>query len=221
MRQNVMGHVVTFPADRHQEVQQLLPWYGTGQLDEAERDLVEAHLADCAECRAELEAEPTLKAALASASPDAETGWAALEARARHAAPAPRRARRPWTAAGRKLVRPDAWKWLAAGQFAVLVVVGIAALPTGPAARHGAYRALGEAPAARSGNVLAMFRPDTSVAAMRHSLEASGARFVDGPTPAGAYLLQVPGGEKGRELAALRNDPNVTMAEPIEQAPPE
>jgi hypothetical protein len=221
MRQNDMGHVVTFPADRHQEVQQLLPWYGTGQLGETEHALVEAHLGECAECREDLEAEPALKAALASASPDAETGWAALEARARRSTPAPRRPRRPWAAAGRKLVQPEGLKWVVAAQFAALIVVGIAALPTSPPARQGAYRALGEAPSTRGGNVLAMFRPDASVAAMRHSLEASGARFVDGPTPAGAYLLQVPGGENGYQLAALRHDPNVTMAEPIEQAPTE
>ncbi|HEX4737090.1 MAG TPA: zf-HC2 domain-containing protein [Allosphingosinicella sp.] len=219
-----MGHVVTFPADRHPEVQHLLPWYGTGQLAEDERAMVEAHLGECAECRADLEAEPMLKEALASASPDAETGWAALEARARRSMPAPRRANRPWSALGPRLMRPERLKWVVGAQFAALVVLSVAVLPTAtsvPAERQGAYRTLGDAPAGRSGNVLAMFRPDASIAAMRHSLDASGARFVDGPTPAGAYVLDVPGGEKGRELAALRRDPNVTMAEPIEEAPPE
>ena len=125
---------------------------------------------------------------------------------------------------GPRLMRPERLKWVVAAQFAALVVLGFAALPTAPTAppaRQGAYRTLGDAPAARSGNVLAMFRPDASVAAMRHSLDASGARFVDGPTPAGAYVLDVPGGENGGELAALRRDPNVTMAEPIEEAPAE
>src|SRR3954468_3161419 len=127
-----MGHVLTFPADRHQEVQQLLPWHGAGTLDETDRALVEAHLGDCAECRAELDREPVLKAALASASPDAETGWASLEARARRSVPASRQSRRPWAAAGRKLLRPEGLKWVAAAQFAALVVLGIAALPTAP-----------------------------------------------------------------------------------------
>lgn len=219
-----MGHVVTFPADRHQEVQRLLPWYGTGRIDEAEQALVEAHLEECAECRRDLEAEPALKAALASAAPDAEAGWAALEARARASLPAPRRRARPWVQAARGLMRPERLKWAVAAQFAALVVLGAAALqvaPTAPAARHAAYRALGDAPPARSANVLAMFRPDASVGSVRRSLEASGARFVDGPTTAGAYLLEVPGGESGRALAALRRDPNLTMAEPIEQAPAE
>jgi len=220
-----MGHVVAFPADRHQEVQQLLPWYWTGKLDEAEQALVEAHLGDCAECRADVGTEPALKSALASASPDAETGWASLEARARRSMPAPRRSNRPWAAAGRRLVRPQTLKWVAAAQFAALVVLSVAALPSNPTQpqqqRQGAYRALGDAPTGRTGNVLAMFKPNASVAEMRHSLDASGARLVDGPTPAGAYLLEVPGGENGHELATLRRDPNVTMAEPMEEAPAE
>jgi hypothetical protein len=218
-----MGHVVSFPADRHQEVQQLLAWYWTGALDEADQALVETHLGDCAECRAELGTEPALKSALASASPDAETSWDSLRMRARSAS-APRRSRRPWVAAGRKLARPEGLKWVVAAQFVGLVVLGMAAVPTAPtapAARQGNYRALGDAPTGRTGNVLAMFRPDARVAEVRRSLEASGARLVDGPTPAGAYLLEVPGGQNGRELAALRSNPNVTMAEPIEEAPPE
>jgi anti-sigma factor RsiW len=221
---NDMGHVVTFPADRHQEVQLLLPWYGAGTLDEAETAMVEAHLGDCAECRAELEQEPALKAALASTSPDVEDSWSSLRAQVLRTRPAPRRTRRPWVAAGRRLVRPEGLKWVVAAQFAALVVLAVAALPDAPGApaqRQGAYRALGEAPSGRAGNVLAMFKPDASVASMRRSLDASGARLVDGPTPAGAYLLEVPGGESGRPLASLRGDPNVTMAEPIEQAPAE
>ncbi len=220
----MMGNVVTFPADRHWEVQQLLPWYGAGTLDEAERATVEAHLEECAECRAELDAEPELKAGLASASPEVETGWASLEARARRTMPRSRRTRRRWTAAGRALMRPKRLRWVVAAQFAALVVLGVAALPgapTAPPARQGAYRALGDAAPARTGNVLAMFKPNASVAGVRRSLDASGARFVDGPTAAGAYLLEVPGGAKGPELAALRKNPNVTMAEPIDRAPPE
>jgi hypothetical protein len=216
-----MGQVMTFPADRHQEVQLLLPWHSTGKLDEAEQALVEAHLAECELCRADVGAEPALRAALDLASP-VTSGWAALEARVRRASPEPRRTARPWLAAGRRLMRPERLKWVVAAQFAALVVLGVAALPDSPpAARDGPYRVLGDAAAARSGNVLAMFRPEASEAALRHSLQASGARLVDGPTAAGAYLLDVPGGENGRPLAALRHDPSVTMAEPIAQAPPE
>jgi anti-sigma factor RsiW len=212
---------MTFPADPHQAAQQLLPWYWTGKLDAAEQALVEAHLDECGECRADLGTEPGLKAALDLTSPEAASGWASLQARVERSTPAPRRRRRPaWTATGR-LFRPERLKWVVAAQFAALVVLAVAALPDSTPAREGQYRALGDAAGARSGNVLAMFRPQTSEAAMRHALQANGARLVDGPTPAGAYLLDVPGGETGRQLAGLRSNPNVTMAEPIEQAPSE
>lgn len=215
-----MGHVVTFPTDRHQEVQQLLPWYETGKLDEAERALVEDHLQGCAECREELESEPALKTALAAESVAAGQGWGALEGRLRQSPPR-RRPERRWTAPARALMRPERLKWVVAAQFAAILLLGVAALPSQPEQRQGDYRALGDAPAARAGNVLAMFKPGASEAEFRHALMASGARLVDGPTEAGAYVLLVPGGEQGAGLAALRHDPHVTLAEPIEQAPAE
>ena len=38
----------------HDEAEELLPWYATGQLDPAERVLVEKHLSACADCRDQL-----------------------------------------------------------------------------------------------------------------------------------------------------------------------
>jgi hypothetical protein len=99
----------------------------------------------------------------------------------------------------------------------VLVLGG--ALATRP--DEAPYRVLGDAPSARPGNVLAMFRPETTEARFRAALQASGARVVDGPTSAHAYVLDVPGGAAGPALALLRRDPEVTMAEPIDRAPDE
>lgn len=39
---------------KHEEANDLLSWYATGTLDTTESDAVEAHVADCAECGAEL-----------------------------------------------------------------------------------------------------------------------------------------------------------------------
>ncbi|TFI56708.1 zf-HC2 domain-containing protein [Sphingomonas parva] len=225
-----MGHVVTLPADRHRETQMLLPWYAAGTLDEADRALVEAHLPDCAECRATLAAEPALREALRVEDEDGGQGWAALQARAAAAAPVPprRRARR-WSY--RAVADPARLKWLVAAQFAALVVLAVAAVPQAPppapagdgvqaaAGPEGRYRALGESGAARAGNVLAMFGRDATVEDLRRALDASGARLVDGPTAAGAYVLALPGGEAG--LAALRRQRHVILAEPIAQAPAE
>jgi anti-sigma factor RsiW len=210
-----MGEILSFPGDRHQEVQLLLPWYASARLGAEERAIVEAHLAGCAECRAEFNAEQRLRQAVTQLSPDAEQGWEALRAKVSAASAPHRRPRRSWAAAGRAVLRPERLRWVVAAQFVALLMLGALALPS---ARPAEYRALGDAPAVRSGNALAMFRPETSEAEMRRSLRASGARLIDGPTEADAYVLEV-GEPKG--LAALRRNPHVTMAEPIEQAPGE
>ena len=40
------------PAQPHDEAEELLPWYATGQLEAVQRERVEAHLAECADCQA-------------------------------------------------------------------------------------------------------------------------------------------------------------------------
>ena len=53
------SNIVHLEPDPHVAVQQLLPWFINGRLDAAEREQVEEHLAGCAACRAEFEAEVT------------------------------------------------------------------------------------------------------------------------------------------------------------------
>jgi hypothetical protein len=82
------GQIVRLEPDPHVAVQQLLPWYLTDRLAPAERAQVDAHVASCAECRAELEAERRWQAGPARAllQPDAaahvdvEAGWARMRA---------------------------------------------------------------------------------------------------------------------------------------------
>jgi hypothetical protein len=80
------------------------------------------------------------------------------------------------------------------------------------------YLALGAAPGATAGNVVIIFRPDTLESTLREALNASDARVVDGPTPAGAYVLHVPDAERPAALAELRRRAEVTLAEPIDAA---
>ena len=44
----------------HGEAEELLPWYANGQLDEADRAIVDAHLSSCAYCRQQLAIERRL-----------------------------------------------------------------------------------------------------------------------------------------------------------------
>ena len=43
--------------ENHQTIVELIPWYVNGTLNEVETDRVSAHLAGCATCRAQIDAE--------------------------------------------------------------------------------------------------------------------------------------------------------------------
>jgi hypothetical protein len=108
--------------------------------------------------------------------------------------------------------------WAAAAGLALVFVAG-------PMAMHGAqparYHALSApAPAASAGNVIVIFRPDASEAAIAEALRASDARLVDGPTAADAYVLRAPTAERDRALVSLREHRAVVLAEPIDGGGP-
>jgi hypothetical protein len=211
--------------DRHQEAQELLPWYVTGTLDAAERLMVENHLADCPECQSELTSERRLRSEVAAMPLDAELGWAAfrqkLEAETQQAIPPLppiRTSRLPAmrTAMRHALAKPGRTGWIMAAQAAALVLVATLVIPSfNPPA---AYRTLSAPPTATStaGNVIVMFRPNTPEQDMRRTLVDSGARLVDGPTEANAYILAVPAPQRTVALAKLRAQTDILMAEPID-----
>ena len=68
------GQVVPLGSDVHLKVQSLLPWYVGATLDAPEREGVEAHLADCPRCRAELAVERALQAAYAATAETIDRG---------------------------------------------------------------------------------------------------------------------------------------------------
>jgi anti-sigma factor RsiW len=217
----------------HLAVQQVLPWHVAGTLSAGEQAMVAQHLETCAVCRADVALERRLMlsepglpdgldadAALARLMPQ-------LDAVAQEAAPAP---------ASRPGARPDGaaplrgvlrhvvdmvsatlggggWRnWALAGQFAVILGLGVLLLPAG--APDPAYRALGSGTAAVP-DVVVMFQPEVRLDHVQQVLQASGARIVDGPTVTGAYLIDVAPGRVPQLLAALRADPAVRLAEPM------
>jgi hypothetical protein len=66
--------------------------------------------------------------------------------------------------------------------------------------------------------VVVVFQPTATEAQMRAALAASGARLVDGPTAADAYVLNVPPDRRERALATLRASKPVVAAEPVDAA---
>jgi anti-sigma factor RsiW len=212
-----MADIIRLHVGPHQQVQELLPWYVNGTLDDADRAQVEAHLADCAECRAELAHERPLAREVAAMPVGVAHDWAAMRARI-DAAPAPTRLAPPVPFVRRKV--PVSWMLAtplaaaAAFAFAVMLVPG-----QQPGAPGVTYRALGSAPVAQTGNALVMFTPEARDADIRAALTSAGARVVDGPTASGAWVVRVAPDNRDKSLATLRNLSAVTLAEPVDASP--
>src|SRR5215208_1880131 len=199
------------PDDPHDQAEELLPWYATGQLEGTDRARVERHLASCARCQRRLGIERVLIDRVRSYAPDVEAGWARL--RSRIEAP-PQKRPRLRDAVGElwnSLRRPSVAA-IAGAQVAFLAIAVWIAQPPG----QPAFVGLGSAPAPVQANLIVMFRPDAREAELRAALESSGTTLVGGPTEADAYLLHVPSGSRVSALARLRSNRNVTMAQPID-----
>jgi len=202
-----MADIIRLNGDTHAQTQHLLPWYVTGALAGKELILVEDHLAECSECREDAEIEKTLARHVRTLPCDVERGWHTLKARIDGGQP---QASRKAALFGRRI--PILWAVAAqAASLAVLAPLMAFTLTRPPLL----YRTLGAPPAAGIGNLIVVFEPKSSEAAVRAILTQNQARIVDGPTGADAYVLQVAPDRRAAVLAKLRSDRNVAVAEPI------
>ncbi len=222
----MIGRVIHMSSDEHRDIQLLLPWYLTGKLAASERDRVQAHLEECAGCRAELGAEQRLSREIAgltpaAGAPDVESGWRrmsqSLDRQPRVRAPFADWIER-FGAPRRKDALPQSgaapWLgWAVALQCCVLLVMGVVLWRAQQPAR---YHALGAAPASAAANIVVIFKPSTPERDLRAILRASSARLVDGPTVSDAYLLHVAPADRSAALARLRREQEVVLAEPVD-----
>jgi anti-sigma factor RsiW len=203
----------------HREAQDLLPWLANGRLDGAELQRVQAHLATCATCRADLDTLYTLQdvADLPPPGLDVDKAFARLLPQLDAVAPADAA---PVIPGWRTRLAANDGRWLRAAvglQFCAIVVLGALLLrPSGDtqmAAQDVTYRVLG-AEAGADSIVAVTFKPDTPEHELRRIVTASGAHIVGGPTVTGAWMLgsaQAPADVAAR----LRAESAVTLAEPL------
>ncbi|MBO9647770.1 MAG: zf-HC2 domain-containing protein [Variovorax sp.] len=215
------GRVVQLGADLHQKVQALLPWYVGEGLDAEERASVEAHIAECPRCQAELAWEREVHALYAQSTPaasgDADQGFALLRERISAGAPPPQSSGLLARLKARWREMPVWTRWTLVGQclaVAVLSSVVLIALAPDPG-----FRALGGssagAGAVGGGNLIVRFRPEATEQEMRRVLRDSEARLVYGPTTTDAYLLAVPAGLESEAVKRLRSERAVLLVETL------
>lgn len=198
----------------HERAQQLLPWLPDCAMDAAEFAAVEAHVEACAECQADLAWQSRLRASMPPDDNafDADRAFARLLPRLEPQPPRVSVLDR-WR---REVAANTAWlRWTAAAQLAAIAV--LAAMLAGSGADRGDYRALGSAQPAQ-GDLVLVFRPDTTEREMRRILQESGARVVDGPGAAGAWVLALPAGQATAALGRLQSEPAVALAQPLAAA---
>jgi anti-sigma factor RsiW len=208
------GQIIQMPSDEHRDIQALLPWFVTGELEKPESDRIQAHVEDCAQCRSELETERRLARRIAETSqvvsaPDVEHGWKLISRSLDDERPAP-------TPSGwfTRLREATSWMGVAvAVQFCLLVAMGFALWR---AESVPGYHVLGSMSASADANVVVIFRPETSERDLRSLLRSSGARLVGGPTVSDAYLLRVTPATRAAVVARLRQESEVVLAEPID-----
>jgi anti-sigma factor RsiW len=205
-----MGDIIRLQDELHARTQGLLPWYVNGTLDAAEREAVDAHLAQCAECSADVRREHALAAQIAELGIDTDHGWDKMRERMTRLPP---RASAPV----RFLRRPVSFGWVVAAQLAAAALILAVLLPTRQDSPAPTYHVLGAAPTARAGNVIVQFSPEVTTHQMQATLAGIDARIVDGPTVTGAYVLHVTDAGRPAALTRLRGTPGTVLAEPIDE----
>ena len=209
-----MAEIFPLKASEHDKVLELLPWFVNGTLSADETSRVEAHLEGCAECREALEFERQLARGVATLPLNVNDSWNAMEQRLgdERREPAP-------SSNVHFLRRRVPVAWAGAGALAAAATVAIVlGLPAGQQPlTDQTYHTLSAPRTATPGQIVVLFKPDTTEQQVRVILSAQNARVVDGPTAAGAYVLHVDG-TPTQALNALRQSSQIVLAEPIEGA---
>lgn len=200
--------------NEHEEIEMLLPWYITGQLDGDEIAQVDAHMTQCDVCSAMLVQERLLKAGIASTPIDVPQFSAPVIANSHRPSIASRR----WHAARNTVsawtAKPMRVAAFATAQAAMLLMVfQLAQLTARPEA---GYRTLSSGKATSQPNAVVMFDAETREAEFRAILTEANATIVGGPTESNAYYLRIDAGLRDSALERLRKQPKIMLAQPVD-----
>ena len=211
----------------HREVSALIPWYVNSTLSDSERLKVDAHMVDCAACRADLLVERQIFEAI-NGAPTVEYMPAASLKRLQARLDAQQSAVPAADAAPVVGVRSGRWpkRALMAASFAVMAITSSLLLAdrwVQSRAQQAApnYRTVTSSPPrARDEVIRAVFSPTITLVDMQAILEEAELRIVSGPTEAGVYSLAAKSSRPVRaSLALLRQHAAVRFAEQTQEEP--
>lgn len=205
----------------HEQAFDLLPWYVTDTLSDAEAAGVRAHLRSCLVCRRELEAQQCISGLVADAEMvplKPHRSFQALMARVDAQESARESAR---SGVGRWLAWTTAPLPIAAG-LSALVLIGILTVLFGTSPDEPAYRTLAQdvdleqhaTPLLR-----VIFAESVEQSEALRVVSELGVDVVAGPNEVRAYTIRVEEGDVDRVLETLRTDARVRFAERTYIAP--
>lgn len=213
----------------HLRAWDLLPWVVNGRATAEQAQWVDAHVAGCDDCRAELAWQRSLRDAVAAppamAVGDAEPALQRLLARLDVPAEAQPLPAPPAPSGGPRYLTQA----LAAAVVAQAIGLGVLSLHLWSGAGRDAsrdaspsYQTLSE-PSATPGTLRVLPDGAMTQADWRALLQAQGLQVVAGPNAAGAFALAPVAGTaaqpRAAALARLRASPGIRLAEPIGEGP--
>jgi hypothetical protein len=216
----------------HARAELVIPFLANGSLPADAETPVRRHIASCPECQEDYLEQQRVCASMRADGPlvfAAESSYQKLLARMQSpesaGEPGAAAMPRPWRAAQLLRHGPPAVRWLAAAVILQAFALGLGAwLWHSGAADSGRYVTLTSAPAAYDTGPRArvVFRKDLSVGDLETLLRGLGAHIIDGPADGDVYTVGFAppppsAAALAQRIAALRADPAVLFAEPVQK----
>lgn len=211
-------------ATEHQAISLLLPWYVNATLDATDKQRVEAHVARCSVCRADLALESRIYARLATDVVVDHIPAASLKRL---------QSRLDGLELGQSTRKPQGMaarpgrRWLAAAAVLIAAAAGAIGFYVSRASHlpsHGsppAYYTVTDSEKRPSSEVIrAVFAPNITLVELQALLEEAQVKIVAGPTEAGVYSLAARSSRPvSLSLALLRAHQTVRFAEITQERP--
>jgi anti-sigma factor RsiW len=216
--------------DTHAEAWALLPWLANGRIEAADREWVEAHVATCAECRAELAAQRMVATQMSrdamapGQASDEQKSFNKLWARIEASESLSEAASNSGVVAGARPRATRMVRWLAAAvvvQAVGLGVLGMTVLRDGGQPGPEIVTVADPETRPNAPAVRIVFAPEASIGTVNTLLEHQGLSIVSGPGIQGNFTAvlspdAVASGASAESVAqVISKDPNVSFAQPV------